>query len=79
MSRKRKNNTGIPDFEIDSLARALLTAIQKLFETEEGKALLASLGIEGEYEGVGHCIVGYPDGELPAAKPRKENWVYYVK
>lgn len=37
MSRKRKNNTGIPDFEIDSLARALLPAIQKLFETGEGK------------------------------------------
>ena len=37
MSRKRKNNTGIPDFEIDSLARALLPAIQRFFETEEGK------------------------------------------
>ena len=37
MSRKRKNNTGLPDFEIDSLARALLPAIQKLFESEEGK------------------------------------------
>ena len=37
MSRKRKNNTGVPDFEIDSLARALLPAIQKFFETEEGK------------------------------------------
>lgn len=37
MSRKRKNTTGIPDFEIDSLARALLPAIQKLFESEEGK------------------------------------------
>ena len=37
MPRKRKNNTGVPDFEIDSLARALLPAIQKLFETEEGK------------------------------------------
>ena len=37
MSRKRKNITEIPDFEIDSLARALLPAIQKLFESEEGK------------------------------------------
>ena len=37
MGRRRKNTTGIPDFEIDSLARALLPAIQKLFETEEGK------------------------------------------
>ena len=37
MSRKKKNTTGIPDFEIDSLARALLPAIQAYFETEEGK------------------------------------------
>lgn len=37
MSRRRKNNTGIPDFENDSLARALLPAIQAYFETEEGK------------------------------------------
>lgn len=37
MSRRKKNNTGIPDFEIDSLARALLPAIQAYFETEEGQ------------------------------------------
>ena len=37
MSRKKKNTTGIPDFEIDSLARALLPAIQAYFETEEGQ------------------------------------------
>lgn len=32
MPRKRKNTTGIPDYEINSLARAILPAIQKLFE-----------------------------------------------
>ena len=37
MPRKKKNTTGIPDFEIDSLARALLPAIQAYFETEEGQ------------------------------------------
>ena len=37
MGRKRKNTTGIPDFEIDSLARALLPAIREYFDTEEGK------------------------------------------
>ena len=37
MPRKKKNNTGIPDFEIDSLARALLPAIQAYFATEEGQ------------------------------------------
>jgi nitroreductase len=49
------------------------------FESEYGKSLLSSLGITGEYEGVGHCIVGYADGEKPQAKPRKENWAYYIR
>ena len=48
------------------------------FETEEGKELLKSLGIEGEYEGIGHCILGYADS-IPEVKPRKENYVYYVE
>ncbi len=48
------------------------------FESPEGKALLASLGIQGEYEGIGHCILGYPEGELPQPAPRKENWIYHV-
>ena len=51
---------------------------KEVFEMPEGKALLQRLGIEGEYEGIGNCVVGYPDGERPAVKPRKENWVYYV-
>mgnify|MGYP001027818104 FL=1 len=37
MSRRRKNDTGIPDCEIDSLARALLPAIQNYFMTEVGQ------------------------------------------
>lgn len=49
------------------------------FESPEGKEILKSLGIEGEYEGVAHCILGYVDGEYPQAAPRKENWVYYAE
>lgn len=48
------------------------------FESERGKEILSSLGIEGEYEGIGHCILGYTDGEEPKAKPRKENYVYHI-
>ena len=40
---------------------------------------LKSLGIEGDYEGIGHCVLGYTDGEEPKAMPRKENYVYCVK
>ena len=49
------------------------------FESAEGQEILKDLGIEGEYEGIGHCVLGYVDGEYPATHPRKDNWVYYVK
>lgn len=48
------------------------------FERPEGKEILKSLGIEGDYEGIGHCILGYADCPEPAAAPRKESYVYYV-
>ena len=47
------------------------------FNSEEGKAILKELGIEGDYEGIGHCAIGYPASELPEAPPRKENFIYY--
>ena len=46
------------------------------FESEEGKEILKQLGVEGDYEGIGHCIIGYADGDEPEAKPRKEGWIY---
>ena len=49
------------------------------FESEEGKALLKEWGLEGEYIGIGHCILGYPATELPAAKPRKADYVHFIK
>lgn len=49
------------------------------FDSEEGKAMLKEWGIEGEYEGVGHCILGYVDGEYPEGKERKAGRVYFVK
>lgn len=51
----------------------------QVFESDEGKAMLKEWGIEGEYRGIGNCILGYMDGEYPVAKDRKENYVYYVK
>ena len=51
---------------------------KEVFETEEGKALLAKWGLNGDYIGIGHCILGYRDCELPQAKPRKENYVVRV-
>ena len=49
------------------------------FESEEGKAILKELGIEGDYEGIGHCILGYADGPVTEAKPRKADYVKWVE
>ena len=49
------------------------------FETKEGKEFFKSLGINDEYEGVGHCIIGYIDGEKPKASPRKNDRVFFVE
>ncbi len=48
------------------------------FESDFGKALLRKLGIEGDYEGIGHCALGYSAEPLKEAADRKENYVYYV-
>lgn len=52
---------------------------KEVFDSEEGKAILQDLGIEGDYEGIGNCILGYADGPEPEAAPRKENYVYFVE
>ena len=51
----------------------------EMYQSDEGKAFLDSVGIEGDVVGVGHCIVGYPDTALPEPPARKETRVYYVK
>lgn len=48
------------------------------FESEEGKAILKELGIEGEYEGIGHLILGYAAEPAAAPAPRKADYVYRI-
>ena len=52
---------------------------QQTFERPEWIKWLKSLGLEGEYEGIGFCILGYSDGEEPKALPRNEGRVIRVK
>ena len=49
------------------------------FETEQWRKFLSDLGIEGEWEGIGHCAVGYMDGQLPKAAERKNGRIYWVE
>ena len=51
---------------------------KEVFETKEGKEILKSLGVEGDYEGIGNCILGYSDVETLKPLPRKDNYVYKI-
>lgn len=48
------------------------------FERPEGKQILKELGIEGDYEGIGHCVLGYPAAESKEKAPRKAGRVYHI-
>ncbi len=48
------------------------------FDTPEGRQILADLGVEGDYEGVGHCVLGYA-AEVPEPKPRREGRLVWAR
>lgn len=52
---------------------------KEVFESEEGQQLLKEWGISGDYAGVGHCILGYAQGDYPEAKARKSGYVTIIK
>lgn len=62
----------------EGLGACWIHRAREAFELPEGKEILKSLGIEGEYEGIGNCVIGYFDGEAPAMKPRKDKYIYYI-
>lgn|SRR5574344_108972 len=52
---------------------------KEVFESPEGKTLLRKWGVVGDYEGIGHCILGYSaKEETPNAKPRKDDYIRFV-
>ena len=48
------------------------------FESDEGKAILKELGIAGDFEGIGHCVLGVSaaEREMP---PRRAGRVFYAE
>ena len=48
------------------------------FDSDFGKNILKKLGIDGEYEGIGHCALGYAAEPANAPAARKDDYVFYV-
>ena len=60
------------------LGSCWINRAREFFDMEEGKALLKKWGIEGDWVGVGHCILGYPAAEPKPAAPRKPDYIVRV-
>lgn len=62
-----------------NLGNCWIHRAKETFEREDGRAILNKLGIEGDYEGIGNLIVGYPDAADAECKPRKDGRVIFAE
>ena len=52
---------------------------KEVFNSEEGKKKKKKWGLTDDYEGIGHCILGYPVSEnIMPASPRKPDYCRFV-
>lgn len=51
---------------------------KEVFNSAEGKQLIADWGITEDVEGIGFCVLGYPNGE-PKPKTINDGRVYFVE
>ena len=65
--------------EAVGLASCWIHRAKEEFNSEEGKQILKELGIEGDYEGIDHLVLGYPAKNIPSPLPRKADYIRWVE
>ncbi len=65
--------------EAVGLASCWIHRAKEEFDSEEGKVILKELGIEGDYEGIDHLVLGYPAKSIPSPLPRKTEYVRWAE
>ena len=60
------------------LGSCWINRAKEVFEMPEAREILRGCGIDDEYIGVGHCILGYPDCERPQAKPLRDGRLFRI-
>lgn len=48
---------------------------KETFLTDKGKEIMKKYGITDNFEGIGNCLIGYANCDMPIAKPRKEGYI----
>ena len=64
--------------EAVGLASCWIHRAKEEFDSDEGKQILRGLGIEGDYEGIDHLVLGLPAKPIPAPLPRKHDYVRWA-
>jgi nitroreductase len=54
------------------IGSCLIARAAETFDTNEGREIINDWNISDDYVAIGFCILGYPEGDLPKAKPRKD-------
>ena len=76
-----------PEYRGKALGRDIVLSCERLARGEgkgrvwctvHAKALLRQWGIEGDWVGIGHCILGYPAADPKPAAPRKPDYIVKV-
>lgn len=65
--------------EAVGLASCWIHRAKEEFDSEEGRQILKDLGIEGDYEGIDHLVVGFPAKTVPPPLPRKTDYIHWVE
>ena len=65
--------------EAVGLASCWIHRAKEEFDSEEGKRILRDLGIEGDYEGIDHLVLGFPANPAATPLPRKADYVRWVE
>lgn len=60
------------------LGSCYINRAREMFETSEGEKLKETWGIAPQMRGVAICILGYADGGIFPAKPRKADYIIYA-
>lgn len=61
------------------LGSCWINRARETFELPEGRELLKKWGIEGDWIGVGNCILGYPESDPAAPAERKDDYARVIR
>ena len=65
--------------EAVGLASCWIHRAKEEFDSDEGKQILRDLGIEGDYEGIDHLVLGLPAKPAATPLPRKADYVRWAE